>query len=219
MFQVTNVPTAEMHGSSIAEIELPVIGVNIKDKPNGRIFSLLHEFTHLMLGRSGLCDFDEDFLRSDQDQSIEVFCNRVAAAALVPKEHFLSEPTLSAKRLRATDWSSQDIDTLSRRYSVSQEVILRRLLTLGYTTQAFYREKRQEFLAIYKQLQRRERESQKGREIRRNLPREAVSNYGQPFIRLVLDNYYQEHISLSDVSRYLGIRAKQLPRVEDMMRA
>jgi transcriptional regulator with XRE-family HTH domain len=63
VFQAVGVRTDEMRGFSIAEEVLPVIAVNKKDRPNGRTFSLLHEFTHLLLHESGLCDFEDEALR------------------------------------------------------------------------------------------------------------------------------------------------------------
>ena len=74
VFQLQGISTDEMRGVSIAENILPVVAVNVKDKPNGRTFTLLHEFTHLLLRQSGICDLDESSLRacgrrSDRDFS------------------------------------------------------------------------------------------------------------------------------------------------------
>ena len=65
---------------------------------------------------------------------------------------------------------------------------------------------------IYKKLD----QPQPG-EFVRSLPREAVYNFGRPFVRLVLENYYQDRIPLSDVAKFLSIRAKHLGSVEQLM--
>jgi hypothetical protein len=89
------------------------------------------------------------------------------------------------------------------------------LLVLGRTTQAFYHAKRQEFLAQY----RRAEEEQKPLEnFARNMPQEAVSNYGRTFADLVVESYQQDRIALSDAAHYLGVRAKHLLTVEEMLR-
>jgi Zn-dependent peptidase ImmA (M78 family) len=204
-----------MRAFSIAEDVLPVISVNVKDKPNGRTFSLLHEFTHLMLHESGLCDFDEDALRPPQEQRVEIFCNHVAGATLAPREHLLREPVVLNKGEGRHEWSNNELDALARRYVVSREVVLRRLLILDRTTPEFYGAKRQEFLAQYK---RAEREQEPAVDFKRNLPQEAVSNYGRSFAELVLETYQQDRIPLSDAAQYLGVRAKHLPTVERMIR-
>ena len=95
-----------------------------------------------------------------------------------------------------------------------REVVLRRLLIFGRTTQDFYGRKRQEFLAQYKQAQPQAEPA----DFKRNLPQEAVSNYGQSFAKLVVGTYQQDRIALSDAAQYLGVRAKHLPTVERMLR-
>lgn len=215
VFQAVGIATTEMRGFSIAEETLPVIAVNVKDKPNGRTFSLLHEFAHLMLHESGLCDFDEEALRPAEEERIEVFCNHVAGAALVPRDLLLREQIVARKGERRNEWSNDEIQILARQYGVSREVVLRRLLILGHTTAEFYRAKRLEYLAQY----RRAEEEQEPADFKRNLPREAVSNYGRAFTQLVLTTFQQDRIALSDAAQYLGVRARQLPAVEEIVRA
>lgn len=215
VFQAVGITTAQMRGFSIAERILPVITVNAKDQPNGRTFTLLHEFVHLMLHESGLCDLDEEGLRSEQEQRIEVYCNHVAGAALVPRDLLLREPIVSSKRQDHSEWDDDELLALSHQYGVSREVVLRRLLILGRTTVGFYAAKRREFLAQY----RRAAPARAPGEFRRNLPRETVSNYGRTFTQIVLMTYQQDRIALSDAAQYLGVRARQLPAVEEMTRA
>lgn len=214
VFQAVGIPTTEMRGFSIAEDVLPVIAVNQKDKPNGRTFSLLHEFTHLLLHESGLCDFEENVLRPAAEDRVEVFCNHIAGAALVPREQLLQEPVVAAKGEGRHQWSNEELVALARQYGVSREVVLRRLLIVGRTMQDFYGAKRQEFLAQYKQAQPQVEPG----DFKRNLPREAVSNYGRSFAELVVETYQQDRIALSDAAQYLGVRAKHLPTVERMIR-
>ena len=52
VFQVTGVLPSEMLGFSLTERPLPIIGINRKLAPNGRTFTLLHEFVHVLLGES-----------------------------------------------------------------------------------------------------------------------------------------------------------------------
>lgn len=215
VFQVVGVTTDEMRGFSIAEDVLPVIAVNKKDRPNGRTFSLLHEFTHLLLHESGLCDFDEDVLRPPEEDRVEVFCNHVAGAALVPREYLLKEPIVGARGEGKHEWSDDELAALARIYGVSREVVLRRLLILNRTTQDFYRARHRAFLAQYK---REDEEKKPPEKFARNLPQDAVSNYGEAFAGLVLETYQQDRIALSDAAQHLGVRAKHLPRVERILK-
>ena len=70
VFQATGIEISEMRGISITEAILPIIVVNIKDAPRGRIFSILHEFTHIALRISGVCDFVENRWHPPFDQQI-----------------------------------------------------------------------------------------------------------------------------------------------------
>ncbi|MCP5410128.1 MAG: ImmA/IrrE family metallo-endopeptidase [Chromatiaceae bacterium] len=219
VFQATRVDMEEMRGFSIAEPLIPVIAVNRKDALTGRTFSLLHEFAHLMLRSSGLCDLDEEAQRAPEEQRVEVFCNQIAAATLMPKERFLTEDIVLAQDSSVFDWSDDDLSEMSKRYSVSREAVLRRLLTFGKTTDSFYRKKRAQFLKEYKSRRERERENLKNQDFRRNPSNEAISAYGKAFIRLVFNTYYQDRITLSDVSGYLGVRVRHIPTIEQAISA
>ncbi len=207
VFQATGIDLSEMRGFSISETPLPAIVVNVKDLPRARVFTMLHEFVHIMLQDGGLCDLREEARRAPGDERIEVFCNRVAGAMLVPRDSLLQEDIVLQKG-RGAEWSDEDILTLARRYQVSSEVLLRRLLICGRTTREFYQRKRREFEQQYEMLGRRIRSG--------HVPpyRVAISKAGPMFIRLVLSNYYQENITTSDLSDFLNIKLKHLHRIE-----
>jgi Zn-dependent peptidase ImmA (M78 family) len=216
VFQAVGVGVGEMRGFSIAEDTLPVIAVNKKDRVHGRIFSLLHEFIHLLLHESGLCDFDEDALRPPAESRIEIFCNHAAGAALVPRDELLREPIVVGRGEGNHHlWSDEELTALGRIYGVSREVVLRRLLILGRASQAYYGARHVAFMSQYK---REEEEKPPPEKFMRNMPQEAVSNYGEAFTNLVVDTYHQDRIPLSDAAQYLGVRAKHLPRVERLLR-
>ncbi len=56
VFQARGVEVSEMRGFSVADEPMPLIVLNTKDAPNGRVFTLLHEFCHLLLRYGGICD-------------------------------------------------------------------------------------------------------------------------------------------------------------------
>lgn len=216
VFQVMTVEIAQMLGFSLAFEQLPVIVVNRKLRPNGRIFTLLHEFVHLLLGGGGICDLDEDLLRSPQEQSVEVFANHAAGAALVPQDVLLAHRLVDIGDARPREWSDEVLDSLAKDFSVSEEVVLRRLLIAGHTTAQFYAAKRQQYLARMRRLAEAEREKLAG-EFRRNIALETASNLGS-FARLVVDSYHSDAINLTDASKFLGVKAEKVPAVADHLR-
>lgn len=207
VFQTSAVSLDEMRGFSISAELFPVIVVNAKDSPRGRVFTLIHEFTHLLLNRGGLCDLHTTARVQSQDEATEVFCNQVAGSFLLPEDLFLRDPIIAHKPQRSP-WEEIEIRQLAEKYSVSQEVVLRRLLTLGRITESFYRRRREDLLEVY----RREAERRRGGYAPYSLVK--VRDLGRAFIRLVFEAYHTETINSSDVAEMLGIRLKHLPTIE-----
>jgi Zn-dependent peptidase ImmA (M78 family)/transcriptional regulator with XRE-family HTH domain len=216
VFQTTRFPTEEASGFSIAGDTLPVIAVNRNDVLTRRTFSLLHELVHLMVRISGVSDLETDATRPPEDQRIEVFCNHVAAAALIPKDALLADSRVVAQGARSTNWNAAEVIDLARQFNVSREALLRRLLTFDRTTADFYASRRTQYIAEYLANKARQKELSADTEMKRNMPQETVSNFGRPFIRMLLGNYYQDLITLSDVSGYLGLKVKHIPKLEQV---
>jgi Zn-dependent peptidase ImmA (M78 family) len=215
VFQATGIAPAEALGFSTPDRPLPVIAVNRRLRPNGRTFSLLHEFVHILLEQSSICDIEERVLRPPEEQQTEVFCNAVAAAALVPRDALLAEQLVANQPARTREWSEDELGALGRTFGVSNEVILRRLLTLGRTTSAFYAARRTFWGSLLDPPTPPDPEA----EFRRNMPQEVVSDLGRPFTGLIVDSYLNSYTSLSDVSRYLGLRAEQVTKVRELLAA
>ena len=205
VFQATKVDIDEMRGFSFSELPLPVAVVNIGDTPLGRVFSLVHEAAHVALRESGLCDMVDEGERPPEEQRIEIFCNAVAAATLMPRDLILRDPDVRSRS--GTNWSDQDIQTVARRFKVSREAFLRRMLTLGKTTPEFYRAKRRQFIEEYRKRRK---------ELEGFAPPDAVAiaRAGNFFTRLVLDSYHRERITSGDVSEYLDVKLKHLQKIQ-----
>lgn len=76
----------EFRGFAIADDYAPVIFINAADIPQAQIFTLLHEFAHLLVGESGVSD-----LSPRNSNRIEKFCNTLAAEFLVPSDTFTEQ--------------------------------------------------------------------------------------------------------------------------------
>ena len=131
----------EMRGCSLALFPLPIVLLNSSDSPLGRVFSLLHELTHLARNESALCDISEQ-------KGIELFCNHVAGGILVPRAPLLAYAQ-ERGATNVTQWTNDELVELRNRFRASREVVLRRLLLIHKTSRAFYQRKREEFLKEY----------------------------------------------------------------------
>ena len=216
VFQTTRVDVEEARGFSISANVFPVVAVNGKDWWAARLFTLLHEVTHISLHSAGLCDLSEFGRDSDGAARVEVFCNHVAAATLVSRDELLSHHVVIAVPRNRVEWPDEQLRYIARDFGVSPEVILRRLLYLGRTSEAFYRETRDRYQLEREQdtLRRRRPDSK----IARNVPNEIVRDLGRPFVSIVLKTYGQERISLSEVASYLDVRTKHIPKIEELSR-
>lgn len=194
----------EMRGLSIAEFPLPIILVNRERVVKARIFTILHELTHIMLRSVGVCDLETQ-------SKIEVFCNAVAGEVLVPSE-WLSKTEIYNQNRREEDWNKEAIWQLADYFSVSREVILRRLLTNQKISQSFYQSKRYQWLKDYEKSQNTHTDKKSSGFAPPHT--DAISKVGKNFTRLVVNSYHQNKIGLSEVSDYLGVKTKHLPKIE-----
>lgn len=227
VFQAEKVLDREMLAFSIAETPLPVVVVNGDDYERRKIFSLFHELCHIALRSDGLCVYDQLQDRPPQTppeyRPVEVFCNAVAGAVLAPRFALEREAVVIEHQIQQeTTWSDEDLAWLSSRYSMSEEAILRRLLILGRTQEAFYQRMREvyaervrEYLQKKKQ-ELRDRKRKTGKSFGPTPAAIVVKTSGPRFVNIVLDSYNSEKISLADVSEFLGLRVKHLPKLRKM---
>ncbi len=211
VIQLSGIDLSEMRGAAISATPLPVILLNSSDSPLARLFSMLHELTHLVRSESALCDEIEDAPRDDRNQAVEVFCNHVAGALLVPSAQLLRHDLVQHAHANST-WTNQDLMTLRRVFWASREVVLRRLLILGRTSQAHYGQMRAVFQAEYAAL----RERQAGGFV--PVPRKVILGNGRLLTELALAAYNASAITGAEVSRILGTKLNHLPQIADMLR-
>lgn len=107
----------------------PVIVIN-KSEPFvvARTFTLLHEYCHLLINRAGLSDLDDR-------NEVEAFCNKFAAAILMPKEtlRLLMKSWPNAP----VDWDDSRIKYWAGRLKVSRVALAIRLEDLGLAPAGF----------------------------------------------------------------------------------
>lgn len=195
----------EMRGISMAHEVFPIIIINTKDSPRGRIFSLLHEFSHILLRHEALCNLESKGVGGDQEK----FCNAAAAAILMPINAFASEPEVAGAPKGMAPWPPRQLQWLGRRYTASEEAVLRRLLTLGKTTKGFYEARRQELKAFAEG-------GSDGGAVPQH--RKKLNEVGNTFASLAMEAYDRQAISLNDLSRYLDLKLRHLTPMRDELR-
>lgn len=77
----------ELQGFAIADQYAPFVFINSEDWNAPQLFTLVHELAHIWIAKSGISnEIDADIIIPGQFNQIELFCNQVAANALIPKE-------------------------------------------------------------------------------------------------------------------------------------
>jgi Zn-dependent peptidase ImmA (M78 family) len=207
VFSASLIDLKVMRGFSIDKNPLPIIVLNSKDHHKARIFTLFHEFTHLLLHSGGICDLGEQ-------NRIEVFCNAVAGESLVPTD-WLKEIPIVRQHKDKSEWNDEEINNLAEKFGVGREVILRRLLAINKTTEYFYKHKREQYQAEYRIKIAQEKAEKKSMPIQYHY--KVLNQTGRKFAKLVFEGYHQNKIGLLDVSEYLGTKIKHLPKIEQSL--
>jgi Zn-dependent peptidase ImmA (M78 family) len=172
------------------------------------VFTLLHEFCHLALRQSGVSNLGGD-QNDAPNPTVEKFCNAVAAAALMPKDWLLSEQLVKQKGAQKS-WRDDELEALALRFGVSPEAVLRRLLSLSRTSQAFYDSKRAEYQKIYAQLDEKKEPSEGGPKYHHVV----LSQLGRTFTRLIFQGYHDRYFTLRDVAGLLNMKVSTVPVME-----
>ena len=118
----------EFRGFALADPLAPLIFVNGADTKAAQIFTLIHEFAHIILGSSALSDASTNLENGVHE---EQWCNQVAAEVLVPLDALQHD--------FSGEESVAELERLSSTYQVSTLVILKRLFDAHLITWEEYR--------------------------------------------------------------------------------
>lgn len=119
----------EFLGFALVDEYAPMIFVNGADFIASQTFSLVHELTHICIGRSGL---SADLGNGTGYDTAELFCNRVAAEYLVPAE--------SLERAWQHAGAHDTFQELARTFKVSEAMVVRKLHDDGLISSDIIRE-------------------------------------------------------------------------------
>jgi Zn-dependent peptidase ImmA (M78 family)/DNA-binding XRE family transcriptional regulator len=200
-------PVEEARGFSLTDSGLPGIVVNSSDTITARIFTLFHEYAHLLLDAAGVCLPRES---AEDHGQIEKFCNHFSGALLVPKPALLANGR--AKQIaRATSVADTELEHLAAWFKVSKQVVWRRLQVCGLISTARYQAK-------LRSWEQQARVPRKKPSFGVSPARRCVGQKGRLFTSVVLEAKERDLITYSDVADYLSVRVKHLDRVQGLLR-
>ncbi|MDR2590354.1 MAG: ImmA/IrrE family metallo-endopeptidase [Oscillospiraceae bacterium] len=188
--------------------EMPIIGVNEKDRPPAKCFSLIHELVHIIKRTSSICNamHDNAFLQNQE----EIFCNAVAGELLAPNTAVAT--IITNNKYNLTDLA--DIQKISDKFSVSREVIIRRLLDLSYIQQVDYdtlSKLLNDELVASKEEQKRLRDAGQS-SFRIDPAQKAVDKTSMSLSKAIYAGYCEDIFSKYDVAQILSIKTKHVDK-------
>lgn len=201
----------EIQGFAIADPYAPFVFVNSDDWSAPQLFTLVHEIAHIWIAETGVSsNIDEGFQHKDKLHPVELFCNEIAANALMPSD-FLN--SLNFNQLTYTE-----VFQLSKRLGVSSFAFLVRALNLGLVNINKYRILKQtadnEFKAF---LIRQEQQKAKRKEEKKGGPSYyllQLNKNSRLFTQVVLDAFRSGFIEPTIASNLLNVQVNKFHKLE-----
>jgi len=191
-----SMPVEDARGFVFVDESPYVIVVNSKDRIEARIFSLMHEFGHILLGESAI-DLPDVTLKTRN--SIEKWCNEFSSSFLLPSELAITIFESNIDKIT----HKKLLTSLSNKYKVSKAMILLKMLKLNYIKKEDY----ENILKIYKPKIETKKKAKAGGGIPSDKKR--LSEVGNKFVSLVANNYDRENITYTDALNYLSIKSRK----------
>ncbi|MFH1849336.1 MAG: ImmA/IrrE family metallo-endopeptidase [archaeon] len=195
-------PVQDARGFSLVDEEPSVIVVNSKDSIEARIFTLAHEFGHVILKESEI-GMPENSLFFKTQNNVEKWCNEFASSFLLPEQLAREEFSSNKDVILET----VTLNKLSRKFRVSKFMIIYNMYKLGFIS-------RLQYDSVLQRPQKVE-DKPKGKKggFAQSSDKKCLSERGQKFVSLVTTNIEKGFITHSDALEYLSVKTKNFDKV------
>ena len=195
-------------GLSISDDIAPFIVINPNDAKVAMIFTLIHELCHLLLGESGISNWNSlDISKRSLPFQNESYCDRVAAEFLSPQSD-----VLNAWQKQLPKYAPElAIEHIARQFNVSRIVIARRLLELDKIDYDYYWDF---FNACQEEWQElRDKIKPKNKDFKIPLKIRTRSKLGNRLVNIVLGAAGEGKISELNASRLLNVKINDFHKI------
>ena len=182
----------------------PIIVINSSDNILARIFTLFHEYAHILLGISEI--YTEEIIT---DRKIEEWCDPFAAEFLIPSNVVKEDPDFQIL-IQLKENVLEILEELSRKYKVSKKAILVRLKTLNLISHKQY----ETFIQAIE-----EKSTEEKRTFFLSPEKRCIQEKGEKFISTVLESKEKGIITTHEALEYLSIKLKYMDRIENLLTA
>lgn len=207
VFQFQKVELSVARGVSLLRFPLPAVGVNSKEQPESRAYTLLHELIHVMLAaaREEASALQEK-RSAEAWEAVERFAEAAASYALVPETSLRRE--LPA---RSSGWDLTAVRQLARRFRVTPLAMATRLRVSGFMDWSQYRAWKERWNEYVATLPPRSARFAHPIDV-------ALGRNGRPYVQLVLEALSANRITSVDAARHLGLRVEHFDKLRESLR-
>lgn len=181
----------EFRGFMLYDEFAPLIFINTNDSQAGKIFTLIHEYIHMLFEKDDI--FIDKDLKIDNDLDLEYRINKITAEFLMPKSHIRSE-------WNSNENSLSQIENLSILFNVSKIALAIRLETLGMINRSLINK--------VKEITNEDLRNKKNQSSGGNYWTTYKSRYSNSFIESVIYGAEAGDISYSYAFNLLNVKAK-----------
>jgi len=204
----------EIQGFAIADVYAPFIFINSDDWNAPQLFTLVHELAHIWIAESGISNETEIGTgHKEKFHPVELFCNDVAANALMPSE-------LMNKVDRKFFANSRNIFSMAKKLGVSSISLAVRALNLQLISPIHYQKLKHEIELDFIEFKKREEEKMEKQKKSDNGPSYYVLNLqknGKLFTQTVLDAFRGGLIEPTLASMLLNVKSNKFSSLESLM--
>ena len=207
--------TNELQGFAIADDYAPFIFINSGDWDASQLFTLVHELAHIWIKQTGISNDIEPTINKSKDDyhRVELFCNEVAAHALIPEKYI-------------TDIENKTFDTSDEVFKVAKTIgvssfsLLVRALNLNVITMETYKRLKSKAEQAYKDFLSKEEEKKKKAQQKEGGPNYfllQLNRNSRLFTQTVFDAFRVGYIAPTQASSLLNVKINKFPKLEEQM--
>lgn len=206
----------ELQGFAIADPYAPFVFVNSEDWNSPQLFTLVHEIAHIWIAETGISnEIEPELQNKDRFHPVELFCNEVAANALMPKEIILAFNSDIFK-------SSKVVFKTARQIGVSSFALLVRALNLNLISVSAYQKLKKQAdidFADYlsKEAEKKAKQKENGKKGGPNYFLLQLNRNGRLFTQTVLDAFRGGIIEPTMASDLLNVQVNKFQNLESQL--
>ena len=206
----------ELQGFAIADPHAPFIFVNSEDWNAPQLFTLVHELAHIWIAETGISNEVEHVMKQkDRFHPIELFCNEVAANALMPKQLILDFDTSSFQ-------ASKDVFKIAKQLGVSSFALLVRALNLNIISASTYQKLKKQADINFAEYLRKETEKKAKQKVKEkpggpNYFLLQLNRNSRLFTQTVLDAFRGGYIEPTLASNLLNVQVNKFQKLESQL--